>query len=275
MPKVKKRRKGNRHFTTWSLLWLLCVYCYRMFMYPPTFIAIIFISASLWFYYSGYYHKTTQAIDHYTSDFYTERGLVLKDVYLDGQLYSNDDDILKAMDVKIDMPMTRIDIEHIKINLEALPWIKYAVVERLYPSTLSVRIIEHKPIALWQHNNEVHLIDEEGHVIADQNIKRFANLIILVGEDAPSYIDELLTIFEYDEDVSHMISSAIRVGNRRWDIRLHNGIEIKLPELSPLYAWRKLIDLHDKNKILKSDIQSIDLRAKDKIFIQQKTFSKQ
>lgn len=270
MRKVGKRRKNKKRFTTWSLLWLLCRYSYRLAMYPPAFIILFLLIIFAGFYYTGYYHKTTHAINTQIIGFYQRTGLTLKDVYLEGQHYTPDEDIINVINVEIGMPMSRINIHQIKENLEKLPWIKYAVVERLLPSTLSIRMIERKPIALWQYNNQVFLIDNQGAIIPDQDLAPFSQLVILVGEDAPSHVEELLTMLEYNPDVSMMISSAIRVGQRRWNIRLRNGIEIKLPEYGGMNAWKQLVDMHQTNDVLNSPNKVIDLRVDKKIFVKPK-----
>lgn len=67
------------------------------------------------------------------------------------------------------------------------------------------------------------------------------------------------------------IEAIIRVGGRRWDVRLNNGITIKFPENELEDAWDYLIRLERDEKILERAIEVIDLRVEGKLYIQPKS----
>ena len=37
---------------------------------------------------------------------------------------------------------------------------------KIYPATLEVKIVERKPFAIWQHDDQLSLIERSGEVIA-------------------------------------------------------------------------------------------------------------
>lgn len=266
MRKIKRRKKNKRRFGLLSIAKFFAISSYRLCRYPPTLAIICMLGTGYWIYHTGYYQYMLYQYDRLVLTLSNKSGIILKDVYLEGQHYTKDADIVNAMDLQIGDPLTHIDIQDIKHKLEALPWVRYAMVERLYPSTLRVHIIERRPVALWQYENQVKLIDSNGFIIKESNLKPFSKLILLVGEDAPSHIDNLITILDHDPKVSSMVSSAIRVSQRRWNIRLHNGIEIKLPENNPEKAWEHLLKLQKNNNILSSSVQTIDLRIPNQMY---------
>lgn len=268
MRKVKRRKskKNKRHVRLWSAFQFFFRFSRRMLRYPPVLITLGLLSSGYWVYHQGYHQFLLYYYEHVLLETSNKTGLILKDVYLEGQHYTKDTDIINAIDLQIGEPLMHIDIHHIKTELEALPWIRYAMVERLYPSTLRIHLIERKPLALWQYENQLKLIDSTGFIIPENDLKPFSHLILLVGEDAPAHTDSLMAILDRDSDVSKMVSSAIRISKRRWNIRLHNGIEIKLPEDHPEQAWNHLLQLHKKTHILDSSLQSIDLRIPQKIY---------
>jgi cell division protein FtsQ len=266
MRKVKRRRKNKRRYGLLPVIKFIVVSVYRLCLYPPALIPLCLAAAGYWVYHTGYYQLILHQYDRLVLNSSNTSGIILKEVYLEGQHYTKDTDIVNAIDLQIGDPLTHINIQDIKRRLETLPWVRYAVVERLYPSTLRIHVIERRPVALWQYDNQVKLIDSTGFIIKEPDLKPFSNLILLVGEDAPTHTDSLMSILDRDSKLSAMVSSATWVSQRRWNIRLHNGIEIKLPEIKPEKEWEHLIRLHKTTNILNSPLQSIDLRIPNKMY---------
>ena len=63
------------------------------------------------------------------------------------------------------------------------------------------------------------------------------------------------------------IKSLLRVGDRRWTIRLHNGITIHLPEKNVANAIEEIEDLDREHSLLSRYIEIIDMRLPDRIDI--------
>lgn len=201
-------------------------------------------------------------------DFLSKHDLVVKSIYLEGQNYTDEKDIISAIQTNIGDSIFEIDIVAIKQRLELLPWIKTASVERQLPSALMIRIVERVPMFLWQKEGKLYVVDSSGTTIGRENVDSFSDLIILIGEDAPNFAPDLLSIVSKDKSLFPLISSIIRIGNRRWDIRLYNDVEIKLPEHKVVEAWQKLSDMNQENKALLNNVKIVDLRLMpEKIFI--------
>ena len=76
-----------------------------------------------------------------------------------------------------------------------------------------------------------------------------------------------MEILATSPEVTRQFASAIRVGDRRWNIRMKNDIEVKLPEDDAAAALAKLAKMDAEEKLLARDIKVIDLRVPDKVFI--------
>jgi cell division protein FtsQ len=59
----------------------------------------------------------------------------------------------------------------------------------------------------------------------------------------------------------------VRVGGRRWNLRLDSGIDIALPEEDASGAWHRLAELERSEGILERDIQMVDLRLPDRLVV--------
>jgi len=119
-------------------------------------------------------------------------GLVVTDVKVEGRETTDRETILAALGAGPGTPILAMSPRRAKEQLKALPWVRSAVVERRLPDTLYVRLVERKPLALWQHGGKLELIDREGGVIPVTRLDRFAKLPLVVGEGAARHAADLL-----------------------------------------------------------------------------------
>jgi len=148
-----------------------------------------------------------------------------------------------------------------------LPWVSQITITRSLPNTLNITIIEFAPFAIWQNDGKKFIIDKDGNTVPFQAEEEFEKMIILSGNSANIHARSLFNIFAVNSDVSVNVYSATWVGNRRWDIRLENGLLIKLPENDISDAWVNLIKIYKMPGSI-SGLKMIDLRIKDKIYLE-------
>src|SRR5690606_18038171 len=115
-----------------------------------------------------------------------EAGLAVADVLLEGRERTDAGLLLAVLDVKRGDALLGIDVAAARERLEAINWVRSAVIERGLPHTLYVRIEERQPMALWQRGEKLVLVDAEGVVILRDNIAAFGHLPVLVGDEAPN-----------------------------------------------------------------------------------------
>ncbi|MBV8739769.1 MAG: FtsQ-type POTRA domain-containing protein, partial [Alphaproteobacteria bacterium] len=194
-------------------------------------------------------------------------GLRVADIRVEGRATTDRDTILDALNARPGTPLLAVDPARAKQQLESLPWVRSAVIERRFPDTIYVRLVEREPMALWQHHGKLDLIDRSGAVISVTRLDRFAKLPLVVGEDAPAHANELLTMLAREPDLAAHVTAAIRVGGRRWNLRLDNAIDVLLPADDPAAAWAGLAGLQRNSAILQRDVQAIDMRLPDRLVV--------
>ncbi len=194
-------------------------------------------------------------------------GLVVTDIKVEGRETTDRDTILAALGAGPGTPILAMSPRRAKEQLETLPWVRSAVVERRLPDTLYVRLVERKPLALWQHGGKLELIDREGGVIPVTRLDRFAKLPLVVGEGAARHAAELLDMLATEPELAARVSAAIRVGDRRWNLRIDNAIDVLLPADAPAAAWAQLARLERSSAILKRDVQTVDVRLPDRLVL--------
>ena len=194
-------------------------------------------------------------------------GLTVADITVEGRETTDRETILEALGVGLGTPILAANPTRAKEQLEALPWVRTAVIERRLPDTLYVRLVERKPLALWQHGGKLDLIDREGAVIPVARLDRFAKLPMVVGEGAASHAAELLEMLASEPDLAARVTAAIRVGDRRWNLRIDNTIDALLPADETASAWSRLARLERSSAILKREVLTIDLRLPDRLVL--------
>ncbi|MEC8621947.1 MAG: cell division protein FtsQ/DivIB [Pseudomonadota bacterium] len=194
-------------------------------------------------------------------------GFVVDDISLIGRINTRKSDIIEAIKVVQGQSILEIDPKKIHSKIENLPWVEFAVVQRKLPNKLVVTITEREPIAIWQKNANLSIIDRKGHLIQVSNLFPFRKLPILVGDDAPTRASKLLNLLTTEPAISAEVVGATWIGGRRWNVNLKGGIEIQLPETNPDQAWRLLARINKKYTLLSRDINVIDLRLPDRIIV--------
>jgi cell division protein FtsQ len=198
-------------------------------------------------------------------------GLTVKEVLLEGRVHAPRAGVLKALGLKIGDPIMGFDLAMVRDRVEALPWIQSAAVERRLPGVVRVRIVEREPVALWQRKGVLSLVGRDGVPITNQKLSRFRNLLVIVGKDAPRHATNLLVMLASEPALRKRVRAAVRVGARRWNLRLDNGIDVRLPENEAAAAWARLADLDRRHGLLGNDIDSIDLRIPDRLIVRTRT----
>lgn len=195
-------------------------------------------------------------------------GFGIVEVLVEGRRQTDQGAILAALDFHHGDPILSYDLERARTVLERLPWVVSATVERRLPDTLFVRLTERRPLALWQRSGHHVLIDRDGTVLDERSATDYPGLPILVGATAPAHAQELMVLLDAEPALKARVDAAIRVGDRRWDLRLDNGITIRLPEINAVAALRRLAELEVKAPMLDRNIVAIDLRLPDRLIVQ-------
>jgi len=203
--------------------------------------------------------------------FYTQTastGFVLQEVTVEGRTRTTLGEINRAVGGKENQPLLAEELAVIQTRVQGLPWVKSAVVERHLPNRLHIKLIEREPVALWQHGSRLELVDKEGVSIPGQNVDQYSDLLMVVGEGANLHAASLMAMLAEDSELHGRVVTGIRVGKRRWNLLLDNGVFVNLPEDNPHGAYVELSRLNDEYRILTRDIRVIDMRLPDRLILE-------
>jgi cell division protein FtsQ len=194
-------------------------------------------------------------------------GFTVQDVDVEGRGMTTPDEILTAVNTRRGAPIFGVNPAVAKMQLEALPWVRSAAVERQLPGRLFIKLTERKPLALWQRHGKMVLIDQDGVVVATEHLERYSNLLLVVGDDAPKHADALIQVLGAQPDLMKKIDAAVWINDRRWNLRLGSGVDIELPETGVADAWSRLAAIDKDHGLLARDIERVDLRLADRVVV--------
>lgn len=188
-------------------------------------------------------------------------------VQTEGQNALTDDEVLLALGIKEDTSLPFLDVGEARERLLANPLVQDATVRKLFPDRVTVHLVERKPFALWQHDGKVQILAEDGVPIDDFRDSRFAHLPLVVGPSANTKSRALLDALALAPKIREETYAAVFVAERRWNLKLRSGVEVKLPEFEFGAALARLETLQARRDLFGKWISVIDLRSADKTVV--------
>jgi cell division protein FtsQ len=195
-------------------------------------------------------------------------GFRITSVVINGRKQLSQDEILAIGGVSGRSSLLFLDADGVRDKLRANPWIAEATVLKLYPGQLQIDITERKAFALWQEAGRLSLIADDGAVLEPYVSRRFLALPLVVGKGADTKARDFLALLARYPQVQSVTRAAIFVGERRWNLRLKDGIDIRLPEQDVGNALAALSRLDKDEKLFSKDIVAVDMRLPDRLVVQ-------
>lgn len=196
-----------------------------------------------------------------------EAGLGVERVDVAGNEETSALAVLEVLQIDGAALVPSVDIAAARERVAELPWVAEASVRRVYPNALAVQLEERRAFALWQKDEAVSLIDENGRIIAPFDDLRFAELPLVVGAGANENARDLVALLDAHEAIAERIKAAVYVGGRRWNLIARSGIEVRLPEANVEAALADLSRLDREHGLMQRDVVAIDLRLPDRLIL--------
>lgn len=148
-------------------------------------------------------------------------------------------------------------------NTSKVTWIKSAIVQKILPNTINIKIKEKLPIAIFQKDSNINLIDEDGNFIEKTKTK-LPGIPIVSGENANTKVKYILELISKYKDLRNNLDSLTYIRERRWNITI-SGLKILLPETEIEKALEILSIILKNGKINKNTVNYIDLRVPENV----------
>ena len=216
----------------------------------------------------GHLADFTAALSDTRNALANSAGFRITAVAINGRKQLTQDEVLAIGGVNGRSSLLFLDAATVRDKLKANPWIGEATVLKLYPGQLQIDIIERSAFALWQHDGRLAVISDDGAVLDPYLSRRFISLPLVVGKGADTRARDFLALLDRYPQVKSQTKAAILVGERRWNLRLKDGLDIRLPEHDVGNALAALSKFDREDRLFSRDIVAIDMRLPDRLTVQ-------
>lgn len=228
----------------------------RGVLYAALFLGLAFVySASR----GGAWPQVGDAIFTVPDQLASAIGFNIRRISVDGRHALSDSEILNALQFGHGRSLVFLNLAAARQRLLANPLVRDATLRKLYPGQLDIHVTERDAYALWQRDGKFFVIASDGTTIMPAD-GRFPHLPLIVGTGADTHAHEIFAALDQVPALKTKVYAAIRVGDRRWNLRLDNGVDVKLPDQDVDAALHTLADLDASDKLLERDITEVDLR---------------
>ena len=216
----------------------------------------------------GHLDDFTAALSDTRNSLANSVGFRITTVAINGRKQLSQDEVLAIGGVNGRSSLLFLDAAVVRNQLKANPWIADATVLKFYPNQLQIDIVERSAFALWQSNGRLSVIAEDGTMIEPYVARRFLGLPLVVGKGAETRARDFLALLARYPQVNSITKAAIFVGERRWNLRTMDGLDIRLPENDVGNALAALSKLDKDDHLFSRDIVAIDMRLPDRLTVQ-------
>jgi cell division protein FtsQ len=195
-------------------------------------------------------------------------GFRITSVTINGRKQLSQDEVLASGGVNGRSSLLFLDASAVRERLKANPWISDATVQKLYPGALQINIVERTAFALWQESGRLSVIADDGAVLEPYVTRRFLSLPLVVGKGAETRARDFLALLAQYPQVQGATKAVVFVGQRRWNLRLKDGLDVRLPESDVGKALAELSRLDKEDHLFSRDIVAVDMRLPDRLTVQ-------
>jgi cell division protein FtsQ len=265
--RVKPRRRVEREQHPHRLIALLERYLPNRVGVAAT-VLLLLGSAGFGVVKGGHLDAFTSALSDTRNAIANSVGFRITAVAINGRKQLTQDEVLAIGGVNGRSSLLFLDAATVRDKLKTNPWIADATVLKLYPGQLQIDVVERSPFALWQQDGRLSVIAEDGAVLEPYMSRRFVSLPLVVGKGAETRARDFLALLARYPQVRAATKAAIFVGERRWNLRLKDGLDIKLPENEVGNALAALSKFDKEDRLFSRDIGAVDMRLPDRLTVQ-------
>ncbi len=160
---------------------------------------------------------------------------------------------------EIDGDFLQLDLMELKQALLSDPWVEKVMLNRRWPDTLVVKIIEQKPIARWGDG----FLNQRGEIVRVDDAGPLSGLPWLQGNESNA-----IEILQQYQDLSQILRSrgldvlALKCDDKKsWRLTVKNHVEIAIGRDQVMEKIRRFVTVYDAHlSSVWSDVKAIDVR---------------
>lgn len=194
-------------------------------------------------------------------------GMAADDVNISGLYHHEPEQVLQVIGVRPGGSLVGFNAREAREALRALDWVKSAEVQRVFPNRIEISLVEREPFAIWQIDGQYKVIGRDGVPLSGYTQRTTSGLPLVTGPGANEAASDFINHLSAMPEIAAKMHAAARVGQRRWNLYLDNGVKIALPEKDLGLALEQVAALDAEQNILSKGIREIDLRLAGRLVV--------
>ena len=190
---------------------------------------------------------------------------IIKTVNVSGSKNTDLEKIKKQFNFLVNTSILSVDNKKMNELISQNEWIHFVNINKKFPSTINVVVVEHEPFVLWKKGNNNLIITKEFTLIEKFNFNNFSNQTQAKGNFDIEDLKRLYKALNNNNFDLSSIASFEFINSERWDLILKGNKKIMLGR----HDYNQQISNLNKVLIQSKDekFTYIDLRLKNKIFV--------
>ena len=190
---------------------------------------------------------------------------IIKTVNVSGSKNTDLEKIKKQFNFLVNTSILSVDNKKMNEIISQNEWIHFVNINKKFPSTINVVIVEHEPFVFWKKGNNNLIITKEFTLIEKFSFNSFSNQTQAKGNFDIEDLKKLYKALNNNNFDLSSITSFEFINSERWDLFLKGNKKIMLGR----HDYNQQISNLNKVLIQSKDekFTYIDLRLKNKIFV--------
>ncbi len=152
-----------------------------------------------------------------------------------------------------------VDVDAVTMAVETLPWVNSAAVQRVWPDTLRITVLEQKALARWRNQA---LVNEQGEIFTPAVATIPDGLVELQGPD--SAVAQVAAEFKVFKEVLQPAQLQMRrvvlSPRRAWTLELSSGEVVLLGREVVQQRLQRFVQLYSQIQGGEVALQQVDMR---------------
>ena len=190
---------------------------------------------------------------------------IIKTVNVSGSKNTDLEKLKKQFSFLVNTSILSVDDKKMNEVILQNEWIHFVNINKKFPSTINVVVVEHEPFVFWKKGNNNLIITKEFTLIEKFNLNNFSNQTQARGNFDIEDLKKLYKALNSNNFDLSNITSFEFLNSERWDLFLKGNKKIMLGR----HDYNQQITNLNKLLIQYKDekFTYIDLRLKNKIFV--------
>jgi len=195
----------------------------------------------------------------------------MQKIAVSGLRHVEENEVLAHAGYEIGTNVFAVNLEELRLRVEQIEWVRHAIVQRVLPDQIFIKVIEREPIGLGRIRGSVFLFDEDAAILVPDPIAP-ASFPILDGLRPDDAKGNLAKVGIYKKVVEELGQSELS------EVRINDAGEVSIVSSSdPLTVslgaadfrarWIKYLQLKTQIQQQYPEAVRVDLRFQDQVIV--------